>query len=47
VIVAYIDSYRSRFGVEPICTVLTEHGVPIAHRHSLGVAEPRKDPVIS
>jgi transposase InsO family protein len=30
VIVAYIDSYRSRFGVEPICTVLTEHGVPIA-----------------
>lgn len=29
-IVAYIDSYRSRFGVEPICAVLTEHGVPIA-----------------
>jgi putative transposase len=30
VIVAYIDSYRSRFGVEPICAVLTEHGLPIA-----------------
>ena len=29
-IVAYIDSYRSRFGVEPICAVLTEHGLPIA-----------------
>jgi hypothetical protein len=23
VIVAYIDSYRSRFGVEPICAVLS------------------------
>jgi putative transposase len=30
VICAYIDSYRERFGVEPICTVLSEHGVPIA-----------------
>jgi putative transposase len=30
VIVAYIDSYRDRFGVEPICTVLSEHGVRIA-----------------
>lgn len=29
-IVAYIDSHRERFGVEPICAVLTEHGVPIA-----------------
>jgi putative transposase len=30
VIVAYIDAYRDRFGVEPICTVLSEHGVTIA-----------------
>jgi putative transposase len=30
VIVAYIDAYRDRFGVEPICTVLCEHGVTIA-----------------
>lgn len=29
-IVAYIDSYKDRFGVEPICRVLTEHGIPIA-----------------
>lgn len=29
-IVAYIDSYRSRFGVESICAVLSEHGVKIA-----------------
>jgi putative transposase len=30
VIVAYIDSYRGRFGVEPICAVLSEHGITIA-----------------
>ncbi|HSS08756.1 MAG TPA: IS3 family transposase [Acidimicrobiales bacterium] len=29
-IVDYIDVYRHRFGVEPICRVLTEHDVPIA-----------------
>ena len=29
-IVAYIDSHRERFGVEPICAVLTEHGMKIA-----------------
>ena len=29
-IVDYIDSYRGRFGVEPICAVLSEHGVSIA-----------------
>ena len=29
-IVAYIDTYRDRFGVEPICAVLSEHGVKIA-----------------
>ena len=26
----YIDDHRDRFGVEPICRVLTEHGMPIA-----------------
>ena len=29
-IVAYIDAFRGRFGVEPICRVLTEHGMQIA-----------------
>jgi len=28
--VAFIDDHRDRFGVEPICRVLTEHGVKIA-----------------
>jgi putative transposase len=28
--VDYIRTYADRFGVEPICTVLSEHGVPIA-----------------
>jgi hypothetical protein len=26
----HIDAYRGRLGVEPICRVLAEHGVPIA-----------------
>jgi putative transposase len=30
VIVAYIDGHRARFGVEPICRVLSEHGMQIA-----------------
>jgi hypothetical protein len=30
VIIDYIDTYRDRFGVEPICRVLTEHDVAIA-----------------
>jgi Integrase core domain/HTH-like domain len=30
VIVDYIESHRDRFGVEPICTVLSEHGCSIA-----------------
>jgi hypothetical protein len=30
VIVDYIDAHRDRFGVDPICTVLSEHAVPIA-----------------
>ena len=29
-IVDYIDVHKSRFGVAPICTVLTAHGLPIA-----------------
>jgi len=28
--VAFIDAHRARFGVEPICRVLCEHGCPIA-----------------
>ena len=27
---AFIDDHRGRFGVEPICRVLTEHGIKIA-----------------
>jgi putative transposase len=30
VIVAHIDSYREWIGVEPICAVLSEHGMKIA-----------------
>jgi putative transposase len=30
VIVAFIDEHKDRFGVEPICAVLSEHGCPIA-----------------
>jgi putative transposase len=30
VVAAFIDEYRDRFGVEPICRVLTEHGCKIA-----------------
>ena len=26
----YIHAYRHRFGVEPICAVLSEHGMKIA-----------------
>ena len=29
-VVQFIDDHRARFGVEPICRVLTEHGVKIA-----------------
>ena len=31
-VVAFIDECRDRFGVEPICRVLGEHGVRIAPR---------------
>jgi putative transposase len=30
VIVGYIDAHRDRFGVEPICRVLSEHGCQVA-----------------
>jgi hypothetical protein len=30
VIVRYLDDHAQRFGVAPICRVLTEHGMPIA-----------------
>jgi len=30
VVIVFIDEYRSRFGVVPICRVLSQHGVPIA-----------------
>jgi putative transposase len=30
VIVAFIDEHKDRFGVEPICAVLSEHGALIA-----------------
>ena len=29
-IVDYLDSYRARFGVEPVCAVLAEAGIQIA-----------------
>ena len=29
-IVAFIDDHKEEFGVEPICRVLREHGLPIA-----------------
>jgi len=31
-VIAFIDEHRARFGVEPICSVLTEHGVQVAPR---------------
>ena len=31
-VVEFIDTHRDRFGVEPICRVLSQHGVPIAPR---------------
>ena len=30
VLVKFIDAYKGRFGVAPICRVLTEHGIKIA-----------------
>jgi len=30
VAIAYVDAYRGQFGVQPICRILAEHGVPVA-----------------
>jgi putative transposase len=30
VVTAFIDAHHKRFGVVPICRVLSEHGCPIA-----------------
>jgi putative transposase len=32
VVIAFIDEHRARFGVEPICAVLTQHGIQVAPR---------------
>ena len=43
-IVAYIDSHRERFGVEPICAELSQHGITIApstyHAHKVSPVSP-------
>lgn len=49
---AFIDDHRERFGVEPICRVLTEHGVKIApgmyyaHRSRLPAARAIRDTAV-
>jgi putative transposase len=49
VVVEFIDAHRDRFGVAPICRVLTEHGMPIApetyyaHRRRPVCARARRD----
>jgi putative transposase len=47
--VEFVAEHRARFGVEPICRVLTEHGCPIApstyyhHLHKTPSARERRD----
>ena len=41
VVIGFIDDHRDRFGVEPICRVLREHGVPIAPSRLLRGQDPR------
>jgi putative transposase len=45
VVIAFVDDHRDRFGVAPICRVLTEHGVPIAsnsyYAHKVRARSPR------
>jgi putative transposase len=47
--VEFIAAYRAEFGVEPICTVLSEHGCPIAPstfyaaQHQIPSARERRD----
>ncbi|MQA17491.1 MAG: hypothetical protein GEV09_26365 [Pseudonocardiaceae bacterium] len=49
---AFIDDHRDRFGVEPICRVLSEHGVTIApssyyaHRSRPASARAVRDAVV-
>jgi putative transposase len=43
VIVAFIDDHKEEFGVEPICRVLREHGLPIAPS-TYGAARTRPPP---
>ena len=31
-VVSFIDAHKTRFGVAPICRVLSQHGCPIAPR---------------
>lgn len=33
-VITFVDEQRDRFGVAPICRVLTEHGVPITSNSS-------------
>ena len=52
-VVEFIDSVRDRFGVEPICRVLSQHGVPIApsgyyaHRTRPSSARARRDELLT
>ncbi len=51
-VVAFVDGHKCRFGVEPICRVLTQHGVPIApsgyyaHRRRAPSARTVRDEVV-
>jgi putative transposase len=53
VVITFIDDHRDRFGVAPICRVLSEHGVPIAsnsyyaHKHRAPSARSVRDAVVS
>jgi hypothetical protein len=47
-VIDYIRLHRDRFGVEPICAVLTEHGIKIApstyRLHAARGFDPTDDP---
>jgi putative transposase len=45
VIVDYIDAYRTKFGVDPICRVLTEHGIKIAPSTYYAAQQQESSPV--
>ena len=43
----FIDEHTDVFGVEPICRVLTEHGVPIApSTYYDAIGRPPSDPLM-